>query len=277
MKTLKDTTVGILTNQYLAVQSTRQRLRNGLMLIWLLLMPVTLFYFSPYLPFMGLLEGVISGSILVFIGLAASSMVLGRSFCGWFCPAGAVQDIAYMARPKLVKQRILQWIKFALWTLWIGAWISLAVSGAGVSHDGLKIDFFYQMENGISVSRPAAYIIYLSVLVLILTLSFSLGRRGFCHVGCWMAPFMVIGQKLGIAFCLPGLHIRGDQNKCTTCGKCTVACPMSLDVGKQVRKPNKAAGEKKSITIAHHDCILCMRCVDVCPSKVLCAGFGARS
>ncbi len=261
----------------MAIQEPRQRLRSGLMLVWLIIMPITLYYFSPYLPFMGLLEGVISGSVFMFAGMFGSSIVLGRVFCGWLCPAGAVQDFASLARPKVVTRRVLQWVKFGLWAPWLGAWIGLAVSAAGLRADGLKVDFFFQMENGISVSRPAAYIIYLSVLSLILALSLILGRRGFCHSACWMAPFMVIGQKIGTALNVPGLYLRSEAVKCSACGTCSLACPMSLDIGTMARDTKKKTGTADQLVrIAHHDCILCMRCADACPSAVLHAGFGKR-
>jgi hypothetical protein len=45
----------------LAINTTRQSSRVALMLNWFLLMPVTLYYFSPYLLFMGLMDGIVRG------------------------------------------------------------------------------------------------------------------------------------------------------------------------------------------------------------------------
>jgi ferredoxin-type protein NapH len=277
MKATKDTKLGLAADRYLSIPKTRQRLRTGLMLAWVILMPVSLYYFSPYLPFMGLAGGLIVGSIFVFAGQFATSLLFGRLFCAWLCPAGAVQDFSFIARPRRVARRSLQWVKFGLWAPWIAAWIALALSAAGVRTDGLRPDFFFQLQDGISVSRPEAYVIYLSVLTLILGISLILGRRGFCHTACWMAPFMILGQKLGSILHLPGIHLKSDSARCTSCGTCSVACPMSLDVGAlaKSRQPDTAAAP--IIRISHHDCIYCLRCVDVCPSAALKVGFGARS
>jgi ferredoxin-type protein NapH len=270
MKATTDTAKGMAADRYLSIPKTRQRLRTGMMLAWVILLPVSLYYFSPYLPFMGLAEGLITGSIFVFAGQFATSLVFGRLFCGWLCPAGAVQDFSFIARPKRVARKQLQWVKFGLWAPWLGAWIALAFSAAGVRTDGLSTDFFFQLANGISVSRPEAYLIYLSVLSLILGISLLLGRKGFCHTACWMAPFMILGQKLGTLLHVPGIHLKSDPARCTSCGSCSVACPMSLEVG-------ALAKTRKAIRIAHHDCVYCLRCVDVCPSAALKVSFGGRS
>lgn len=258
--------------KYAAVNTRRQRIRVGLMLIWVILMPVTLYYFSPYLPFMGLMEGVIAGSVFVFASQLVISILFGRLFCGWLCPAGAVQSFSFMANPEKVNRSRLQWVKFALWIPWLAAWISLALSAAGLKDSPLEADFFYQLEYGISVSNSGAYIIYLSVLTLILALSLLIGRSGFCHTSCWMSPFMVIGQKLGVLFRIPGLYMKSSVNKCTSCGSCSDVCPMSLDIAAMAVKKNR----ENDVKIAHHDCIYCMRCADVCPNAVLKLSLGKR-
>ena len=60
----------------------RQKVRRGLLLASLSLLPVTLYYFSPALSLQGAAAGVASGSILVFAGLFVSALFLGRAFCG---------------------------------------------------------------------------------------------------------------------------------------------------------------------------------------------------
>ena len=266
-------------DRHLSIPARRQRLRWGLMLVWVLLMPITLYWFSPYLPFMGLVEGLVSGSVMVFAGMFVVSLVAGRLFCGWLCPAGAIQDLAMPARPRRVGRRTLQWVKFAIWLPWLGAWTGLAVAAAGGRPDGLRPDALFMLEHGISVSRPEAYIIYLAVLTLILGLALLLGRRGACHAICWMAPFMIIGQGLGRLIRLPGMLLRSEAARCTACGTCNAACPMSLDIGAMALAESTGPAPisaPAAITIAHHDCIFCLRCVDSCPTSVLRPGFGQR-
>ena len=125
---------------------------------------------------------------------------------------------------------------------------------------GIKqLDFFYQTDHGISVSKPECYIIFYGVIILIVVLSFTTGRRSFCHYGCWMSPFMIIGTKIKNFINYPSLNLIADQDKCINCKSCTKKCPMSLEVMDMVHQ--------KSMT--NSECILCGECVDVCPKSVI--------
>ncbi len=259
------------------VSAKRQNIRIILMIIWVILMPITLFYYSPYLPFLGLAEGIIAGSIFVFITQFLLSIVFGRVFCGWICPAGAVQEFTSLVNPSKVNRSKMQWIKYVLWLPWLAAWVSIALSALRIREIPLKPELFYNLEDGISVSRPEAYIIYLLVLTLILTISIILGRRSFCHTTCWMAPFMVLGQKLGRILRFPGIHIRSNQMNCISCDLCSKVCPMSINIGKLANSLNSQKDKNIKVKIIHHDCIFCMRCADVCPGKVLSVGFGCKN
>lgn len=92
------------------------------------------------------------------------------------------------------------------------------------------------------------------------------GKRIFCHYFCWMAPFMILGTKLRRLLHLPGLHIRAGEGQCISCGKCSKACPMSIDVVAAV----KEGGVKSA------ECIQCGACVDQCPHAVLSYGMVER-
>ncbi|MGC9357108.1 MAG: 4Fe-4S binding protein, partial [Anaerolineae bacterium] len=70
---------------------TRQRIRKGLLFLSLLLFPITLYYFSPALIIQGASEGVINGSFIVFGLMLLGALFVGRLWCGWACPAGALQ------------------------------------------------------------------------------------------------------------------------------------------------------------------------------------------
>jgi polyferredoxin len=44
---------------------------------------------------------------------------------------------------------------------------------------------FFQTRYGISVTEPANYPVFYTVVGLITLLSFTAGKRAFCHYGCW--------------------------------------------------------------------------------------------
>ena len=59
----------------------RQRMRKELLLVSFLILPITLFYLSPYLIQMAGAQGVVNGSLLVFAGMSVASLFVGRLWC----------------------------------------------------------------------------------------------------------------------------------------------------------------------------------------------------
>ena len=232
----------------------RQELRNTLLIISFIFFPVTIYYLSPYLIIQGATEGIITGSFIVFIMMLLTSLVFGRAFCGWLCPAGGLQECMTLANDKKASGGKLNWIKYAIWVPWIFI-IAIFIITAG----GLRIDFLYQTTNGISIADPMAYIIYFVFVFLIVILSLTSGKRGFCHYVCWMAPFMIIGTKIKEYFKIPSLQLEADQSKCISCKQCIEKCSMSLKVDEMVKKG----------CMRNSECILCGECVDVCPQSTI--------
>jgi polyferredoxin len=138
----------------------------------------------------------------------------------------------------------------------------LFIRSGGIS----SVDPLYQTWYGISILASGAVFVLVMVLLLISGLSLAFGRRGFCHYGCWMAPFMIVGGKLRDLMRVPHLRLRADRSKCIRCRACSRNCPMSLDVEGMVTKGNMNDSE----------CINCGTCIDVCPKGVIRYGFGAR-
>ena len=71
---------------------TRQRVRQVMLAISVILFPVTFYYLSPTVILMGASEGIVTGSFIVFGVLFLGSLLFGRAFCGWTCPAGAIGE-----------------------------------------------------------------------------------------------------------------------------------------------------------------------------------------
>ncbi|MBR2176297.1 MAG: 4Fe-4S binding protein, partial [Clostridia bacterium] len=82
----------------------RQNIRKLSLVISLLLFPITLYYFSPALIMNGALNGIINGSFIVFALMLILSIPFGRIFCSWLCPAGGLQECAFMINDKRPKQ-----------------------------------------------------------------------------------------------------------------------------------------------------------------------------
>ena len=230
----------------------RQKVRFAMILISFLLFPITIYYFSPVLIIEGAAKGVFVGSAAVFSFMFVISLLLGRAFCGWLCPAGGLQECCFGISDKRTKGGRYDLIKYLIWVPWISAIIILAIGAGGFS----KINLFYQIDYGISVLDIYAYIIYYFFVGLIMILALTAGKRAFCHYVCWMAPFMVIGRKIRNLFNLPALHLKSNNINCNKCKLCAKNCPMGLTVYEMV-----CAGKMEN-----SECILCGVCIDNCPN-----------
>lgn len=232
----------------------RQKLRRLLGIFWLILFPLSFYYFSPYVCIMGAFEGRISGSVLLFGLLFVQSLLLGRAFCGWVCPAGAFMDLLASARTKRVSRNKIFWIKYLVWAPWL-----LTLLLVFLRQKSLVLDPLYATENGISVSSVASLMTWFMVMLVFFVLSLIVGKRAGCHTICWMAPFMILGKGLRKSLNLPGLRLKAKTESCISCGQCSKQCPLSLDVQTLV----------KQRSLDHADCVLCGQCVDTCPVNVL--------
>ena len=240
------------------MKSKRQKTRKILLLAAMLLFPVVLNYLSPYLVILGGFGGVLAGSGVVFAGLFVSSLVFGRAYCGWVCAPGGLQDAcaSIVSKPTGRRQNI---VKYIVWVPWLAAIVLGFVSAGGIK----QVDMLFLTDNGISVTSIYNYVIYFAVVILIVVLSLTLGKRSFCHSLCWMAPFMVLGSLLTEKMRTPRLRLRAEASQCTNCGVCSKSCPMSLPVADMVQKQ----------AMFHTECILCGSCADVCPRQTIQLSF----
>jgi ferredoxin-type protein NapH len=233
----------------------RQSGRKLVLICSMLLFPITIYYFSPQIIISGASEGIVTGSFIVFLAMLISSVFLGRLFCGFLCPAGGIQECAMLVNDHNPKQGWKNNIKYVTWLIWI---IAIVLSFIFRKHE-LTVNFFYLTTHGISIGNIYDYVIYYGVVFLFFIPAVIFGKRIFCHYFCWMAPFMVIGMKLGNLLHIKRLRLKADRNACGNCQLCNRNCPMSLNVAEKVK--NEAMDDS--------ECILCGTCVDNCPKKAI--------
>lgn len=229
----------------------RFRIRAVSTTLALILFPIYFYYLSPAIPLMGSASGILTGSIMLFVALLLISMVLGRGFCAYVCPVGTIQDMTGRGSPRKFPQKYFSWVKYLIWSAWLGTLFFLFRRAGGLR----SIRFAFGTEYGISVSDISSLLAFLMVLLVFFFTSLVFGRRAACHTLCWIAPFMVLGNKLGRILHVPSLVIKASaETACVSCGRCDEACPMSLEVSSMIKKG----------CIDSVDCILCGQCVDVC-------------
>ena len=237
----------------------RQRIRNLILLISLLLFPITMNFLSPYVPIDGAIKGIVSGSIIVFIVLFISGIFLGRAWCSWLCPMGGLSEACLKINSKNVNIKRMRIIRYTIFSIWLLILAAMFILAGGIK----EIDPLHLTESGISVDEPFKYITYLTVILLFIIMTVPIGKRGACQSLCWMAPIITAGYHIGKIFRIPQLRIKAKPNECSNCGTCSRKCSMSLPVNTLL----------KNGSIEISDCILCGECADTCKKKVLSYGF----
>lgn len=197
--------------------------------------------------------GLLNFSMLM--GVLGMSLLSGRSFCGWICPLGTVQDYLYGLRRKMIPPRKqkrgleitsetnknmvttfrdnkLRLIKY------FGLALILVVSVWAVYPPLWKICparalFSFQLSN----------LLLWLVLVLFLASSLLVERfscRYLCPLGAAIAPLNKVAP----------LRLTVQEENCSGCGRCDTSCPMGIqDIPENLRSM---------------ECIQCLKCQENC-------------
>ena len=146
------------------MEKTRfQKFRKFTLIFSMLLFPITIWYFSPYLIIHGALEHVINGSFIVFTLMFILGMFFGRLWCGFFCPTGGMSECFTEFSDKAPKQGIRNYIKYGIWIVWLSGIIICHVMGKGEYNKYLKVrpyipkNMHYPMHRHISPHRFYPY------------------------------------------------------------------------------------------------------------------------
>jgi ferredoxin-type protein NapH len=181
----------------------------------------------------------LAGAVLfLFVGM---TFALGRSFCGYACPIGAVQELVFLLPGKKLRIKN-KTISLAFRLVSLGAFLVLALgfSIGMLRYLGFR-DFFYLEITGF-------FFVFLALAVLGVFL-----YRPFCRFLC---PY---GTILSLA-AIKGLFKLRRNDECNECGECEVVCPTD-EAG--------AANLKQ-------ECYLCHRCVEACKRKGISYGRSGR-
>jgi MauM/NapG family ferredoxin protein len=228
---------------------------------------------------------------LIFIGLA---FMLGRFFCGWICPMGALLDSCHKLLPPAHQGPVSKFHTFKYYLLGfllVGALFGLPISGffdpfsilvrtmAISLYPALNVmattffTFTYQqMPEWINLITEPVYgflkatilpfrqnhfeLAFISLFILFTVFILEkLERRFFCRNICPVGAFYAAVSRFSL--------IRGKSGtKCGKCRNCMTICRMG------------AIDEEKNIS--QIDCNLCMDCVDMCPGNKISFGFQHR-
>ncbi len=225
----------------------------------------------------------------VFPWIAIASFVtigilLGKSFCGWVCPFGFIQDLIGFIKRKKTKisprtHESMIYIKYAILIITLFVSVTFSASKLMKTSSGYEkalgifaeVPFttlspaetlFTTLPKMIMDFRNAALevtslspLFWVQLFIMAGVLVFSAYiPRGWCKYFCPHGAIMAVMNK----FSFLGLH--RDLVKCVKgeCRLCVEVCPMNVRI-------LDLPWEKFS----DPECIYCLKCVDVCPSKAV--------
>ena len=210
-------------------------------------------------------------------------LVLNKAFCGWICPLGTVQELAYKIgrRLKLAIRRLNQGtvgrVRPVKWAVLILMVLVLPLA-AGLGYTSYVTGDAYcqvcpsRIVTTLMTANPEQIALNTSdntsiffsaarsaIFGFVLILAFAM-RQPFCRV-CPMLALHAVFRRIAPL----RLAKKTSGDKCGKCKACYQACPMDI---------HEVAFEFGAKAF-HADCTMCGRCVEFCPDDgMLALKFG---
>ncbi len=228
--------------------------------------------FATYLGYTGIALLI---SIAVFI---LWLVLLNKSWCGFMCPLGTMQDWMSLLREKLrlryssyswANRKKIQSIKYILLILLliIPMMLSNSIFGLPTLPSAMSMPFcdicpgrilipaFTGDFNQFYIDFSSTSDSVMSALGMIVVGLFLVGafvkKRFFCYF-CPMSALQNSFSKYSL------FRLYKEGSKCTKCGDCYTACDMDiLEIADDVSHKNMVT----------EDCTLCLKCVAACPEE----------
>ena len=183
-------------------------------------------------------------------------MLLGRTVCGWLCPAGMIQEVLHkIPTPKIKKGKItrrlsyLKYILLAVLVVIIPVWYGLQygkalpafckyICPAGTLEGAVGL--LSNPRNSTSFYQLKALFTNKFVIMVLVGLLCVFCFRPFCRFLCPLGAIYGLFNR----FALTGVKV--NLSRCNGCGACVRRCQMDVR------------------SVGDHECISCGKCMDVC-------------
>lgn len=200
--------------------------------------------FAPMLPYqfqaiilgnMKQLGAPIALAVVVIILFIVLTFLFGRTFCGYVCPIGTLQELVHNIPTRKLRINnklipiVFSYIFFVAFII-----LALTLSVGLLKYLGIR-DFFYLN------TTSAFFYVFLGLLIISVFL-----YRPFCRLLC---PY---GVLLSLAAIKSRFRLRRNEN-CIDCGECEEVCP-TFEAGR---------------TDLKQECYICARCQYGCPNNAI--------
>lgn len=228
-----------------------------------------------------------------------SSLFFGRLFCGWVCPFGLYMDLLSKFRKTLrvkyqsfsshfnEKFHQLGYVILALTITLSVIFGSKAIFGIQLLPETEKGGFIYAyfsvpfcrvcpmkplcvlLQSSVGIMRLewlienttgefyhlGLYLTSINLLILgLVTVAAFFYRRIWCRI-CPLGALIALFNRSPPFKHFSGARLEKIEEKCTKCGICKRVCPMQVTY----------VYEKKGGDVTSSNCILCLRCIEMCP------------
>lgn len=236
---------------------------------------------------------------VVFGAIILLSVLIGKFFCGWICPFGLYMDLITRIRKALkIEHRNLSdrfnekfhqlgYVILALIIILSVIFGSQAIAGAqlvpGTEKGGFVNNYFSApfcqvcpmkplcllLESSVGLMKPewlvesttgqfyqlGFYLTSLNLFILgVVTVAAFFYRRAWCRI-CPLGALIALFNRFPPFKRLSGIRLDKVEEKCTKCGVCKRVCPTQVT----------EVYEKNGGDVTTSRCLLCMRCVEMCP------------
>ncbi|RLE06330.1 MAG: (4Fe-4S)-binding protein [Candidatus Aminicenantes bacterium] len=254
------------------------------------------FHFDPLIGLTSFLAShLIFSAFLFSIITLVLTLLLGRVFCGWICPFGAIQQFFSFLFKKLKWLKIKSQDTFSpkAWKYYLLVFL-LSAALLGLNLVGFFDPFSLLYRSFVTCLLPALAFIFSAFLTLTYQLHlFALGDTlvqfsenlgvntiflqalglGLIFIGIallnlkkerfWCRYLCPLGALLGLFARWNRLKLHLDEDKCIQCGLCTLQCETDA-----IPYPQ----EKWAIT----ECVYCFTCGAICPTSAITFPFILR-
>ena len=238
-------------------------------------------------------------SLLAFslLALILFTLVVGRAFCSWICPFGALLDFCGKFSNLLGFERkelpeVIQ-DKNIKYGVLIGFLLIGVVLGRQVFCDICPLGTFYRATGPYSFAFPWLILFPLAIFFGFIFIAFIYKPRAWCMYVCPLGAFIAAEDKVSM------MRVQLPSNSCIECKQCEKICPMEIPLMKETRykllndpkvnyvlqnigqpdllkKPSKFDKLPQEVQdimtermalykVPAGECIRCYQCVDTCP------------
>ena len=193
--------------------------------------------------------------ILLLYGL-----ILGRTVCGWLCPAGLLQELLHkLPTPKLKKGRVTRALSYLKYVL-LAIFVVVVPLYYGMRNFPLPAFCKYicpagTLEGAVGLLANGANRALFTMLGGLFTWKFILllaiigicifAHRAFCRFLCPLGAIYGLFARVNI------IGVKVQREKCIDCARCVGCCPMDIR------------------RVGDHECIHCGKCIEECPTAAI--------